>query len=306
VIVSAYGDPPNIRAAMNRGAFDFLAKPIDFDDFDITLRKTLDRLRRRRAAAADRDRLLVLERDLQIAAEIQRSFLPPAGGGGTDLAVYAAMVPARTVGGDFYDPFLVGRGRLAVVVGDVAGKGVAAALLMAVTRTLLCTAALRGCDPGECLEQVNTGLLRESTAERFVTLCYAVLDVASGALHWVSARHPPAYLLRAGGTVEELPGHGLVVGAFAGVTYETSSVRLAPGDRVFLYTDGVTEAMNPTQEQFSGPRLHGVLREVEGAAPEQVVARVVEAVRRFTAGALQSDDLTAMAVLYRGPGGGGP
>src|SRR5438270_14089652 len=134
VIVSAYGDMPNIRAAMNQGAFDFLTKPIDFNDFEVTLRKTLGQVRRLKEAAADRDRLVALQRDLKTAAEIQQSFLPPTPppfGCRHDFSVHAAMKPARAVGGDFYDYFLPdgepAGARLGLVVGDVSGKGVTAA-----------------------------------------------------------------------------------------------------------------------------------------------------------------------------------
>src|SRR5262245_1905761 len=165
VIVSAYGDMPNIRAAMNQGAFDFLTKPIDFHDFEVTVRKTLAQVRALREAARTRDRLVALERDLHTAAQIQRSFLPgdpPPDAGRADFAVAATMQPAREVGGDFYDYFLLDGDRLGVVVGDVSGKGVPAALFMAVTRTLLRDAALRGTAPGGCLGAVNRALLRDA------------------------------------------------------------------------------------------------------------------------------------------------
>jgi sigma-B regulation protein RsbU (phosphoserine phosphatase) len=240
VIVSAYGDMPNIRAAMNRGAFDFLTKPIDFHDFDVTVRKTLDQVRQRRAAAADRNRLVALERDLAIAADIQRSFLPASpdlGDGRADFALHATMIPAHAVGGDFYDYFLLDERRLGAVIGDVSGKGVPAALLMAVTRTLLRACALRGSEPGLCLEEVNRLLLRDTSAERFVTLFYAILDARAGRLHYANGGHNKPLILRAGGAVEELPGGGIVVGAVPGTSYETRSVCLDPGDRLFLYTD---------------------------------------------------------------------
>jgi sigma-B regulation protein RsbU (phosphoserine phosphatase) len=302
VIVSAYGDLPNIRAAMNLGAFDFLTKPIDFDDFEVTVRKTLEQVRRLRAAAADRRRLIALERDLQIAGIIQRSFLPPAdAAAGGDFAVTATMTPARAVGGDFYDYFLIEPGRLGVVVGDVSGKGVPAALFMAVTRTLLRASALRGAAPGACLEEVNRQLLRDTRAELFVTLFYGVLDGPGGRLYYANAGNNHPYLLRAGGDVEEVIGRGVVAGFTAGAGYETQAVRLAAGDRLFVYTDGVPEALNARQEQFSDGRLRAVLRDSGAAGPEEVVGRVVEAVRDFTAAAPQSDDLTALAALYRGP-----
>lgn len=304
VVVSAYGDMPNIRAAMNRGAFDFLTKPIDFHDFDVTVQKTLEQVRRLRAAAADRNRLTALERDLAIAADIQRSFLPAASDAeGTAFELHAAMIPARAVGGDFYDHFRLDKGRLGVVIGDVSGKGVSAALLMAVTRTLVRACALRGVAPGPCLEEVNRLLLRDTSADRFVTLFYAILDAAEGTLHYANAGHNPPLLLRTGGAVEELARGGLIAGAVPEVAYETMRGRLQPGDRLFLYTDGISEAMNPRREQFSANRLHGLLRECDDLAPEALIGRVLDAVRAFTSGAAQSDDCTALAVLFHGSPG---
>ena len=306
VIVSAYGDMPNIRAAMNRGAFDFLTKPIDFHDFEVTVQKTLAQVRHLRSAAADRDRLVALERDLKITSSIQRSFLPPApppDDGRSCFALHGAMIPAQAVGGDFYDHFWLDGGQLGVVIGDVAGKGVPAALLMAVTRTLLRACAIRGDVPGACLEEVNRLLLRDTSADRFVTLFYALLDAQKGELHYANAGHNPPLLLRSAGTVEPLPGGGLVVGLVPKTAYETRAVRIEPGDRLFLYTDGVPEAMNVERRQFSAERLEALLRDCRGANPEQLIGRVIDSVRQFTAGAPQSDDLTALAVLYRSAGG---
>ncbi len=150
VIVSAYGDMPNIRTAMNRGAFDFLTKPIDFHDFEVTVQKTLMQAQRQRAALADHDRLVALERDLAIAAEIQRSFLPHSDGEAAErdaFVVHASMIPAYAVGGDFYDYFRLDDKRLGVVIGDVSGKSVPAALLMAMTRALLRASACAATNP---------------------------------------------------------------------------------------------------------------------------------------------------------------
>lgn len=300
VIVSAYGDMPNIRAAMNRGAFDFLTKPIDFHDFEVTVQKTLAQVRRLRAAQTDRDRLIALDRDLAIAADIQRSFLPASGDTATapPFDVQAAMIPAHAVGGDFYDHFMLDEDRLGVVIGDVSGKGVPAALLMAVTRSLLRSSALRGGEPGPCLEEVNRLLVRDTSAERFVTVFYGVLDARRGELCYANAGHNRPLLLR-GGAAEELAGAGLVLGVVPGASYQTRTIPLETGDRLFLYTDGVPEALNARGEQFSEPRLHGLLRGANSAAPAELIGRVIEAVQHFTAGAVQSDDLTVLAALRR-------
>jgi sigma-B regulation protein RsbU (phosphoserine phosphatase) len=302
VIVSAYGDMPNIRAAMNRGAFDFLLKPIDFHDFEATIQKTLRQVRRLRAALADRDRLIALERELAIAADIQRSFLPKEGTAAERgaFAVHAAMIPAHAVGGDFYDYFWLDENRLGVVIGDVSGKGVPAALLMAVTRSLLRAGALRGDEPGPCLEEVNRLLMRDTAAERFVTLFYAVFNGERGELSFTNAGHNAPFLLRASGALEELSGAQLVLGVVPGARYSTRSVGLKCGDRLFLYTDGVSEALNPQREQFSEQRLQRLLSEATGDSPQGLIDRVVQAVRGFAAGAPQSDDITILAALYRG------
>jgi phosphoserine phosphatase RsbU/P len=301
VVVSAYGDMANIRLAMNGGAADFLTKPIDFQDFETTVRKTLGEVRRLRTAADDRIRLVAMERDLETAAEIQRSFLPDGElKGRSDFALGAAMTPARAVGGDFYDYFPLDNGRLGLVIGDVSGKGVPAALFMAVTRTLLRAAALRGEAPGECLTEVNRVLLRDAASSLFVTLFYGVLDPGTQTLSYSNGGHNPPFVLRAGSEACLLPGRGLPVGTLDEATYPTGEAVLRPRDVLFLYTDGVTEAMDTAGEQFTTARLQAALQCGDWSAPAVLVRDVLAAVRQFTGDAPQSDDLTALAVLYPG------
>jgi sigma-B regulation protein RsbU (phosphoserine phosphatase) len=309
VIVSAYGDMPNIRAAMNQGASDFLTKPIDFNDFEVTIRKTVEQVRRGRAAAADRERLLTLQSDLRTAAQIQRSFLPsalPPFVARPDFAVHAAMLPAREVGGDFYDYFLLDEGRLGLVVGDVSGKGIPAALFMVVSRTLLRAAAQQEPDPGACLAQVNRQLLDSSSAALFVTLFYAVLEAATGELRYSNGGHTPPLLLRPGEAPQVLPGRGFVVGALEEANYETKQIRLAPGAGLFLYSDGVTEARNGSGDLFGAERLRLALEQAGDAEPEKLVRAVLEAVHGFVSGAVPSDDVTALALRFQGEREGAP
>jgi len=298
VIVSAYGDMRNIRTAMNLGAADFLTKPIDFHDFEVTVTKTLRQLEELRQAEAARDRLVAVERDLQTAAEIQRSFLPaPLAACASGFALHAAMLPARAVGGDFYDYFLLDSGRLALVIGDVSGKGVPAALFMAVTRTLLRATAGQAADPGDCLARVNRQLLNDSSAALFVSVFYGILDTGTGELRYSLGGHPWPYLVRAGGGLAALEARGLLVGVFKEAAYETSQTWLSPGDALFLYTDGVTEAQNAAGGFFGSEGLEAALR-AGGSAPEGLVQGAINGVQQFAAGAAQSDDLTALAVRY--------
>jgi sigma-B regulation protein RsbU (phosphoserine phosphatase) len=304
VIVSAYGDMRNIRAAMNLGAFDFLTKPIDFQDFEVTVAKTLGQLEELRKADADREHLIVVQRDLQTAAEIQRSFLPPPlpTAPGDPFTLHATMLPARAVGGDFYDYFPLGADRLGVVIGDVSGKGVPAALFMAVSRTLTRTIARSGCKPGECLAEVNRQLLLQGdgSAAMFVTLFYGVLDTVSGELLYSSGGHLPPYVLGAGGGLEALTGRGRLVGALNDATWQTWRAQLRPGDTLFLYTDGITEARNAAEGFFLRQGLEEALRAGDRSAPERLVRSVLDRVRQFAVGRPQSDDLTALALCYAG------
>ncbi|HYT93708.1 MAG TPA: SpoIIE family protein phosphatase [Gemmataceae bacterium] len=301
VIVSAYGDMRNIRAAMNLGAFDFLTKPIDFHDFEVTVTKTLQQIEDLRRADTDRERLIAVQRDLQTAAEIQRSFLPPPfGEGRSDCSLAAAMLPARAVGGDFYDYFFLDDDRLGLVIGDVSGKGVTAALFMAVSRTLTRTVALRGCTPAECLAEVNRQLIaqRDGAATMFVTLFYGILHLSSGELLYSNGGHLPPFLLRAGAAPQTLTGKGRLVGALEDAAYQTHRLELQPNDIFFLYTDGITEARNAADELFTARRLEERLSRADRAAAETVVRCVLDAVGHFTAGVPQSDDVTALALRY--------
>jgi len=303
VIVSAYGDMSNIRTAMNRGAADFLTKPIDFQDFEVTVAKTVKQLETLRAAMREHDQLLAIRHELDIARDIQLSSLPrtfPAFPERTDFDIFAQMLPARDVGGDFYDFFLVDADRLGLVIGDVSGKGIPAALFMAVSRSLLKSTALEGGSPADCLRHVNALLCLDNASEMFVTVFYAILNTRTGDLAYSNGGHNPPYILRRGAPPEALPGTGdMVLGAIGEMSYRLKQATLEPGDSVFLYTDGVTEAMDESGQLFSDQRLRTFLEHVHAATPEQIVHGVIDDVKRYAGAAQQSDDLTALAVTFQ-------
>jgi sigma-B regulation protein RsbU (phosphoserine phosphatase) len=302
VIVSAYGDMENIRTAMNRGAFDFVTKPIDFADLEVTINKTLQHLLSVKEALAEHEKLISVQRDLNIAARIQQSILPrrfPAFPDRTEFDVYAEMVTAKEVGGDFYDFFFIDNDRLAFVVGDVSGKGVPAAIFMAVSRTLLKALASQVVNPGECLRRLNMLLIPEKDEAMFVTIFYAILNTRTGDVQYSNGGHNSPYLIHPDGSVEMLPQTGgMLLGMMPDLEYDVQKIHLSPGDTIFMYTDGVTEAMTVDHQLFEDYRLMDCLKLTASLSLSDMIKAVENEVKAFTAGAPQSDDITILTMRY--------
>lgn len=300
VIVSAYGDMANIRTAMNRGAFDFLTKPIDFNDLEITIEKTIRHVQAMQLALESRDRLVAIKQELEVARQVQDSVQPKALPDSETHQVSALIIPAREIGGDFYDYFYLDDSHLGFVIADVSGKGVPAALFTMVTRALL-KASLEGFQsPGQCLTLVNSLLCEDNDSCIFITLFFGVLDVGTGELEYSNAGHNPPRLIRPNGEVIELPQTGnLVLGILAGHEFNNEQIRLNPGDTLFLYTDGVTEAEDARPEEFGEDRLDRTLAGMSEMTVQEVAEGVMLAVQEFVVDAPQSDDITCLVVRLR-------
>ena len=299
VIISAYGDMKNIRTAMNRGAFDFVTKPIDFEDLRVTIERTLSHLLEWRDALESRNKLTVLQNELDIASAMQQSMLPNHFPEDETFQVFGRMEPARNVGGDFFDILNRDHDRLGVVVADVSDKGVPAALFMMSSRTLIRAMSIGSATPGEVLASVNELLQEDNDSTMFVTLFYAVYDPENGMLTYANGGHNPPLLVHPDGSSEELPlTGGIALGLVSEFKYVERTLRLMPGDALILYTDGVTEAMNEELLEFGVPRLIKVFEVDPPSSAEDTTGRVFEAVHVFAGEADQSDDITCL-VLYR-------
>ena len=297
IIISAYGDMKNIRTAMNRGAFDFVTKPLDFDDLQITIERTLAHLVEWRDALSSRDRLVSLENELNVASKIQQSILPTQFPRGGDFSVFASMEPAREVGGDFYDVIHLGDGRIGVAIADVSDKGVPAALFMMSSRTLLKGAAIGNYEPGEVLKEVNDLLCEGNDAMMFVTVLYAVYDPNTGNLTYANGGHPTPYVRRADGSVISLAfTGGVALGVLEGQEYSQGSFQVQPGDVVFFYSDGVSEAMNEKGEEFGVDLLSAVLANTPSQDPQDINNAMFAGVRSFAGDTPQSDDITCLTL----------
>jgi phosphoserine phosphatase RsbU/P len=302
VIVSAYDDLENIRIAMNRGAYDFLTKPIDFADLETTIDKTLRELGELRRGLAARAQLTMLEYELDLATKIQRSILPEIIEDHKDFEIGATMLPARQVSGDFYDFFLIDGNRLGLAIGDVSGKGIPAALFMAVSRTLLRATALHGSSPRECLEHVNRVLLKQSDGEVFLTLLYGILDLNTGDFEFSVGGQPPPFLCSRGARGQFLrEPRGMMLGLLEEAEYGSATVRVDPGGTLVFYTDGVTEAESGKGSFFTEERLQTVLECINGQPASELATRIVDALKVFAGGNEQTDDVTILAVRFKPP-----
>jgi phosphoserine phosphatase RsbU/P len=303
IVVSAYGDLKNIRMAMNYGAFDFLTKPIDFDDVATTIARTAGELQQIKNALLTRQKLTIMECELDLASRIQNALLPSTAsdtGPGSPVEIFAQMIPARVVGGDFYDFFEIAGGRLGFVIGDVSGKGVPASLFMTATRILMRSVGSQGGSPGHCLAQVNESLLRERVPAMFVTVFYGILDIASGEIEFSIAGHNMPYRFSEEGVRLINGDTGPVLGILERAEFPTVKTVLQPGEGLLLYTDGVTEALNAAEEEFSPERLAETVSRRTHLPARHLVGEIVQSVQQHSAGMGQTDDLTALIIRYLG------
>jgi sigma-B regulation protein RsbU (phosphoserine phosphatase) len=264
----------------------------------LSIKRSLEQIQ---AETAARERI---NTELRIAREIQTSLLPrtfPAFPHRNEFDVYAVMEPAKEVGGDLYDFFFVSDQRLCALVGDVSGKGVPAALFMAVSKALLKSEAMRGYPVSEILARVNNLLCPDNPECMFVTVFCLILNTETGEAECCSAGHQPPLLCNSSGPAEylDLP-EGVVIGFQENCQYRSRTVRLNPGQMLLLYTDGVTEAENSREQPFSETRLKDCLSGLHDTGVRQVIDRVQAELALHTQGYPQSDDITMLVLKYNG------
>ena len=229
VIISAYGDMKNIRTAMNRGAFDFVTKPLDFKDLRHTIDRTLKHLIEWRSALASRDQLVALQNELDVASKIQQSILPTRFPKTADYEVHANMEPARNVGGDFYDILTLEGSYVGLAIADVSDKGVPASLFMMSSRTLLKGTAIGIPEPGNVLRDVNDLLYEENDTSMFVTVIYAVYSPETGQFIYANGGHNPPLIIHRDGSSTLLPPiGGIALGIAPGMAFPQETVILPP------------------------------------------------------------------------------
>ena len=263
-------------------------------------RDIIDYIENLAAVTAEKERIGA---ELSIATQIQADMLPslfPAFPERQEFDIYATMTPAKEVGGDFYDFFMVDDRHLAIVMADVSGKGVPAALFMVIGKTLIKDHTLPGADLGEVFTQVNELLCEANKEGLFITAFEGVLDLVTGELRFVNAGHEPPFLCPAGGSYAPYKTRpGFVLAGMEGMVYRADSVMLSPGDKLFQYTDGVTEATRADQELYGMERLQAVLDRSREATPHELLPAVKADIDAFVGEAEQFDDITMLCVEFK-------
>ena len=253
-----------------------------------------------RDALRSKTELMTLRGELDAARQLQSSILPKDFKISAHLELQATVVPAQEVGGDFYDFFRIDEHRVAIIVADVSGKGISGALFMAICCTLLRAVAQVLHSPGQCLERINNVLSKDNDQTMFVTLFYAVIDARDGAMTYANAGHNPPYVIRSRGPVEPIaPTGGIPLAVMEGFAFEEHRLVLNANDRLFLYTDGVTEALDPQRALFGEKRLEQLLESARAMPIENVAQHIINEVNVFAAGAPQADDITCFMAAYQ-------
>lgn len=310
VVVSAYGDMRNIRGAMNRGAADFVVKPIDMHDLEKTLSKIISQYHLLKEGLAVQQQNIEFHKELEISSQIQHSFIPKNFNlfEEKNIEIYGEMLPAKQVGGDFFDLIKIDENHIMFVVGDVSGKGIPAALFMAVCQTLLHAVALNTHSIEECICKVDDILSANNESMMFVTCFCAVLETHTGLLHYCNAGHVSPLIVSANGNIQQI-GHfeGMALGInllrppeHKHSIFQVHTVQLKPHDLLVLYSDGVTEAMNSLSEFYSGPRFIRFMKENYQKSVHELVNAIKEELASFTLEMPQADDITILIVKYLG------
>ena len=283
------------------GAADYMTKPVNPPILKarvathLALKKSMDDLQS--AFHIIRRHKERMEEELNVAHDIQMSMLPlefPPYPERAEFSVHALLKPAREVGGDFYDFFFINDDEICLIVGDVSGKGVPAALFMAVTKTMIKTQAVDDPSPASIVTRVNEELSADNPSSMFVTLFFAIANVKTGEVRFTNAGHNPPYILRKDGSLECLnQRHGPIIAAVEGVAFREDKIQLDAMDTLVIFTDGVTEAMDISQQLYAEPRLEACIRKSDGT-PDQMTREILQDVEQYAGKAEQADDITIL------------
>ncbi len=292
VAMTAWGSVELAVEAMQHGVRDFVLKPWENSKLLRTLRDQIANGQRKR------DHLRKEREELEDARAVGEALLPQSIPEIPGIEIATTTQPLRTLGGDYFDVLTLGENKLSLAIGDVTGKGVPAALLMSNVQASVRALAEESSEPAELTRKLNRSVCRNTTPGKFVTFCYCSVDLGTRKATYTNAGHCAPILLRANGAIERLEAGGAVLGVFPEWPYEQGEVSLAPGDRLLLFTDGISEASNARDEEFGEERLAQLASALRDRGAHELKNRILQAISSFTGGRAQDDaTLVVVAIL---------
>lgn len=300
IVVSAYGDINTLRAVMRGGAHDFVIKPIDFSDLSLTIQKTAKVVENLKKAEATNEKLTAISNELDVSAKLQKSILPGNSLKKGCIELWADSIPAAEVGGDFYDFFWIDSNQLGIVMADVSGKNVSAAMFALIAKTLIKSFSKIYSSPAECFRNVNRTLCEENVAMMFVTAMYGIVDMTKNEMIYTNAGHLPIAVVAPNQKSNFLKCEAsIALGIDENAEFTNNIYKFSPGDTILMYTDGIPEAIDRAEHEFDYDRLAKVLDENSTKNPKLLTDAIIESIKKFTNGAAQSDDITTLCLKYR-------
>lgn len=310
ILISNSADMQDIRLAMNKGAFDFFVKPISFADLKLSFDRVREYVQQQQETQLLEVELKDLEKQLDVARTIQQSFLPQEFKPFPNIKtfeIYGQMIPAKHVGGDFFDFFPLDDEQLGLLIADVSGKGIPSALFMAVCRTIIRTLALQKQNPLQTIEAANHFLNLDNQTSLFVTASYAIFNTSNGSIELCNAGHNPPLIMTKEGKFKNITlNQGLPLGILnsielkARIPYQENNFTLAKGDIFILYTDGISEAINYQKEAFGVERIKEAIAPLANASLKEISECLNQSVEQFSNSTQTSDDRTTFLLRYIG------
>jgi len=303
VMISAYGDMRNIRMAMNRGAFDFINKPIDFTDLELTIVKTKDRIDYLKSQQQELNRLTSFEHEVKSAARIQAELLPNINGfceNYKEVEIGSFIKPAKFIGGDFYNVIPIDDKHIGFVIADVSGKGIIAASFMLLSSTAISIYGQNEFNPDAVLQRVNNYMSKDNAEAMFTTVFYGILNIETGKFSYSNAGHNPPMLLR-DDKIEVLEStSNPAIGVMERINYNSKELQLKPNDLIIMFTDGVSEAQNTENEEYGEERIKEVILKNSNNTPEELNNAIFNSLETFRGNAEQFDDITIYSFRFKG------
>lgn len=301
VIMSAYGDMQNIRLAMNRGAFDFINKPIDFTDLESTILRSKERIGSLKQQQKELKRLISIENELISASNIQASLLPIINGklpNYSQVDIGSFFKPAHQVGGDFYDVFEINSTHLGFVIADVSGKGISAAAFMLLSHTAINIFAQQNNTVSQVLNLANNYLCNDNKESMFTTTFFGILNVESGEFTYSNAGHLPPFFIKENNVVKLAVTNNPALGVVQDIEYNEKTVFLNKGDSILMFTDGVSEAQNLEDVEFGRDRILKLIQLNRPVIPAKLISNIFISLENFRGNAVQFDDITLLSFKW--------